>query len=308
MEPKIPSFLLESESPLTNERRSKGRRFSVVDRTLMGAAATVQSVCLQAESANQKTFIHALNPKVKFIVLVFLAVVISLANNLLAQALILAFILFSFILARLNIGQVYRKIFMLAFIFGFLVIFPASLNVITPGKIIFNIISFDRSHQFWIYHIPQHIGFTLEGIQVVSQIFLRVLNSISIAMLIMLTTSFPAFIKSFKMVGVPDTFLMVITLAYKYIFILSRTIEETYMALKSRLVGNVKNNSLRKLISGRVFFIFKRSFINYENTYYAMVSRGYNGKITLSSSGTFQLKDYCALGIVLIFGIGILFI
>jgi cobalt/nickel transport system permease protein len=101
---------------------------------------------------------------------------------------------------------------------------------------------------------------------------------------------------------------MIISLAYKYIFILSRTIEETYFALKSKLSGNIKSNNIRKLISGRIFFVFKRSVIIYENTYYAMVSRGYRGKVILHSHEHFAVKDFVALIIIIAFGIGIILI
>ena len=105
------------------------------------------------------------------------------------------------------------------------------------------------------------------------------------------------------MVGVPDTFLMIISLAYKYIFILSRTIEETYFAFKSRLSGNIKNNSIRKLVGGRIFFIFKRSMIIYQNTYQAMVSRGYKGKVILHSQNPFAVKDFVVLLVIVLSGI-----
>ena len=87
--------------------------------------------------------------------------------------------------------------------------------------IIFNIIRFKKPFHFLIYNIPQNIGVTTNGIHVVSLVFLRVLNSVSFALLVVFTTPFPSFIKSFKMIGVPDTFLMIMSLAYKYIFILS---------------------------------------------------------------------------------------
>jgi cobalt/nickel transport system permease protein len=105
------------------------------------------------------------------------------------------------------------------------------------------------------------------------------------------------------MIRVPDTFLMIITLAYKYIFILSRTIEETYFAFKSRLSGNIKSNSIRKLIGGRIFFIFKRSLIIYQNTYHAMVSRGYSGKVRLHYRNQFTYKDFVVLLIVVLSGV-----
>jgi cobalt/nickel transport system permease protein len=161
---------------------------------------------------------------------------------------------------------------------------------------------------FWIYNIPENIGVTEDGIKIVSLLFLRVLNSVSFALLIVFTTSFPAFVKSIKIIGVPDTFLMIISLAFKYIFLLSRTIEETYFALKSRLVSNIKNSNIRKLVGGLIFVIFKRSMTNYENTYYAMVSRGYSGKIILHSKQHFTTGDFVALIIIVAFGIGIILI
>ncbi len=308
MENNIPSYLLLQEPSHGELHETSKARFSFLDKTIRNAATTVKSIYIQAENASKENFIHSLNPYIKLISLLWLVIVISLAHHITAQIIITAFILLLFIFAGLKILSVYKKIFLLAFIFGFIVVLPASLNVITPGKIICNLITFDKPSHFWIYHIPQQIGFTEEGIHIVSLVFLRVLNSISIALLIVFTTSFPGLIKSFKLFGIPDTFLMIIMLAYKYIFILSKTIEETYFALKSRLIRNIKNRNTRKLISGRVFFIFRRSKTNYENTYYAMVSRGYTGKIFLHSEKSFDDKDIVALLIVIAFGISILFI
>jgi cobalt/nickel transport system permease protein len=96
---------------------------------------------------------------------------------------------------------------------------------------------------------------------------------------------------------------MILSLAYKFIFILSRTIEETYLALKSRLSGNIKSSNIRRLVGGRVFFIFKRSQIMYEGTYYAMVSRGYDGRIRLPSQIHFNYKDIISLFVIGIIGI-----
>jgi len=101
--------------------------------------------------------------------------------------------------------------------------------------------------------------------------------------------------------------MMIISLAYKYIFILSRTIEETYFALKSRLSGNINNSKVRELISGRIFFIFKKSMIFYESTYYAMVSRGYKGKVILLTQKKLAIADFIALSIVAVLGILILY-
>ena len=303
MENKIPLYLIEIGDNQVNPSKIKRVNLSFLDKTIINSSKAVKSIYLQAENATRDNFIHEINPKVKFISLIYMVIVISVVSNLVTQVFIAAFIFSLYVIARLKIFGVYKKIFFLAFIFGFLVVLPASLNVITPGKIIFNIISFNKPSHFLIYNIPQNIGFTINGLQVVSIVFLRVFNSVSFALLVVYTTPFPSFIKSFKMIGVPDTFLMIISLAYKYIFILSRIIEETYFAFKSRLSGNIKSSSLRKLIGGRIFFIFKRSMIIYQDTYHAMVSRGYRGKVVLHSQNHFTFKDVVVLMIIVISGI-----
>lgn len=303
MENKVPSYLLRTAAAPYELGEIKKAKLSFLDKTILNSARVVKSVYLQEENATRENFIQKINPHIKLISLLYLVVVVSINHNLQAQILTSFIIFLFYIVARLKILQVYKRIFFIAFIFGFLVVLPASLNVITPGEIIFNLIKFNKPSHFWIYNIPQNIGFTENGLKVVSMVFLRVLNSVSLALLIVFTTPFPSFIKSFKIIGVPDTFLMIISLAYKYIFILSRTIEEMYFALKSRLTGNIKSSKIRKLVSGRIFFIFKRSVVIYENTYYAMVSRGYHGKLKLHSQNHFTYRDIVSLVIIIALGI-----
>lgn len=138
---------------------------------------------------------------------------------------------------------------------------------------------------------PQTIGITDSGIHIVSLLFLRVLNSISLAMLFLYSSSFPQLIKGIKVFFVPDTFIMIVSLAYKFIFILSKSIEETYFALKSRLAGNIHNKNMQNIISGRVFYIFKKAKSNYENTYAAMISKGYSGKVIFSKEAEIKPLD-----------------
>jgi cobalt/nickel transport system permease protein len=303
MENKVPSYLLQSVHDNPELITLKRAKLTFLDKTLLNSASVIKSIYLQAENAAADNLIQKINPYAKLISLIYIVVVISLISNPVAQGGITTFIILLYIIARLNIFQIYRRIFVVAFIFGFLAVLPASLNVITNGKVILNIITFDKPSHFWIYNIPGNIGITDNGLQVVLLVFLRVLNSVSFALLIVFTTPFSSFIKSFKIIGVPETFMMIISLAYKYIFILSRTIEETYFALKSRLTGNIKSRNIRNLIGGRMFFIFRKSRIIYEGTYFAMVSRGYNGKAKLNVRYKFTFVDLVYLIIIVSAGI-----
>jgi cobalt/nickel transport system permease protein len=307
MENKIPEYLVQPFDDQNDLSESSRGGLAFIDRTILNSARAAKSIYSQAENASEEYLLQKINPYIKLISLIYFVFIISIASHLKAQITITLFIFSLYLLARLKIFEVFKKIFLLVFIFGFIVVLPASLNIVTPGKIIFNIITFNKPLHFWIYTIPQNIGFTENGFKVVLLVFLRILNSVSFALLIVFTTSFPSFIKSFKILGVPDTFLMIISLAYKYIFILSRTIEETYFALKSRLSGNIRNSKIKELISGRIFFIFKKSMIIYESTYDAMVSRGYQGKIILHSQKKLSSFDFVALSIIVASGICIIY-
>jgi cobalt/nickel transport system permease protein len=308
MENKLPLYLSQDWHDSRDVPTAQKAKLSFLNRTVMNAAATIKSIYLQAENATGERIIHRIHPNIKFVSLVYLEIVISLVRQPGAQLVATFFFFILFLLAGIKIWEVYRKIFFLAFFFGFMVVLPASLNLITPGKIIFTLFTFHSPSQFWIYHIPQQIGFTAEGFQVVLLVFLRVLNSVSIALLVVYTTSFPAFVKSFKIAFVPDTFLMIISLAYKYIFLLSRTIEETFFALRSRMISHIRNSAIRRLLGGMIFSIFRKSMKTYEDTWHAMVSRGYRGKVILHSQKKPGFRDYVALLIIVILGIGLMLI
>jgi len=303
----FPAFLTEPNpavKPVTNRRKS---RMPFLDKTLKTVAGTVKTMYVHSETGARDKVLFRINPLVKFFSFIFLIVSISLAHSIESQLLASGIILIFYLISGISYRYVYKKILVLSVVFGLLIFLPALLNVITPGKIIHPLFHFEKESQWWIYRIPQTIGITEEGTYVVTRLFLRVLNSISLALLYVYSSSFAQIVKGMKVFFIPNTFLMIMTLAYKFIFILSKTIEEAYLALRSRLVGNVKDKNIRSIISGRVFFIFKKSKSHYEQTYAAMISRGYTGKITLRRTRQFWLRDLITLLTALIAGFAIIF-
>ncbi len=308
MENDIPSFLLNPEARTIPTGRRGQRRPAFIDVTLRHAADIVRSIRLQADNSSKNTFIGKMNPCIKVISFIYLIVIISIVNSLPSQLSVTLFIFILYSLARINIIQVYRKILLVVLLFGFLVFLPATLNVITPGHVIIHLISFKQPHQFWIYHIPQHIGITVEGSRVAALLLLRVLNSVSLTLVVVYSTSFPGLLKAFRIFLVPVTLLMTVSLAYKYILILSETVGDTYRAMKSRLIQRVPGKAARELTGSRFFFIFKRSQTLYEMSYHGMISRGYDGKINMIDNRRPGLRDVVALAVVVFFGIGVILI
>jgi cobalt/nickel transport system permease protein len=302
----LPSFLQSPEShpkpPLDKGHGS----LSFIDQTLSKLARLIKTVWLQNDTTSKNGLLQRLNARVKVIFLIYFIVIVSLTRQVSTQLYISAFLLVLYSFSCINVVETYKKIFGLSFIFGFLVVAPAALNLVSKGELIMTLVRFNSPHQFWIYQIPASIGITREGCFVVLKFFLKVTNSLAITLLIIYTTPFNEIIKSLRIFRVPDLFLLVITLAYKFIFILSQTTEETYFALKSRWWENVKGSRANKLVAGRMAYIFRKSWIKYEEIYFSMVARGFSGNVNLCYSKKLEWRD--ATFAVVFIGIGIFLI
>lgn len=281
-------------------------QLTFIDKTITSIAGIIKSSYIQWETAGRSGLFQGLDARVKVLFLVFFIVIVSLMRSLYAELAMAGFIFVLIALSRLDVAHLYKRIIGFAFFFGFLVALPSALNVITKGDVVLPVASLDRAYTFWIYSIPREIGLTAEGCFGVAMLTLRVANSVGLSLLVIHTTPFFEILRALKIFRVPDAFLMIIILSYKYIFIFSRTVEEMYLAMKSRLAGPVGGAAIRGLVAGRIFLIFKKSQMRYEETYRAMVGRGFTGDILLPGFGAFTARDgAAALALALI---GIMFL
>jgi len=301
MKDQIPSFLLVSETrPLPLKHQRIRQQLPFIDRTLRKVSLFIKTGYLQSETSSSKGLLQKIDARIKILFLVCFIIQINILQQIPAQLYIAGFLLSLCILSCLKVIDIYNKILILSFFFGFLVLAPASLNVVTNGKIILTIFHFQETKQFWIYHIPADIGITKEGALVVAKLYVKVVNSLTLTFLILYTTPFNEIIKALKVFKIPDMFLLIITMTYKFIFILAHTVQETYFALKLRWWKKVKNSEADKIIAGRIVYIFRKSWNRYEEVYGAMIARGFSGHVNFCYLRKIRTTDICFLALFLI--------
>ncbi len=281
MKSKIPSFLLEQPSADPFVRSRGEMKMSYLEKGINQLAQIIKSGYMQWDSAAMDGFFQKIDARIKVIFLLFYIVIVSLKKEIMPELLLGGSVLVLALISRLNIFSFYKRVLLLGFFFGFLIALPSAFNMITKGDVVLSVITFSRDYHFWIYTIPHEIGITREGINVVAMLTLRVLNSLALSFLVLYTTPFPEIIKALKVLKVPDSFLMVITLSYKYIFIFAKTVEDMHLAKKSRLTGQLNNADARSWIAGRIGFIFKKTRLRCEEIFKAMLSKGFSEDIKL---------------------------
>ena len=281
MKNSLPAFLYTPEVLAPIRKTGKQRQLPFVDHTLKTIASFIKSGYVQSETARGRGLLQRLDARIKLVFVLSYILLINSSSNIITQFSVAFFLVFLYVFSGINVIEVFKKITLLGIMFGLVIIAPAALNLVTPGKNILVLLHFDTTHQFWIYHVPATIGITREGCMVVLRFFLKVSNAIALSLLLVYTTPFHEIIRSLKLVRVPDMFLMIITLSYKFIFILAQTTEETYLALKSRWWKHAADQNSGNLITGRISHIFRKSWMKYEEIYKAMIARGFTGKVTV---------------------------
>ncbi|MDP4273559.1 MAG: energy-coupling factor transporter transmembrane component T [Bacteroidota bacterium] len=302
----LPSFLQTNEIHSRQGEKHKKTASLPIDRTLKKAANLIKSGTLQNEFSVQDGLMQKIDARAKTLFLFFFMVIISLVKEIPTQLAISLIFLILYTLSHIRLFEVYKKILILSFLFGFIVVAPAALNLITGREIIIPLIRFRSAQQVWIYHIPSIVGITREGSFFVLRFYLKVLNSLTLTFLIFYTTPFNKIIKSMKIFRVPGILLLIITLAFKFIFVLAQTIEETYFAMKLRWWEQSGENESTRLITGRIAYIFRKSWIKYEEVYMAMTARGFSGDTNLCYLRKVEWPDILFLSLSLLAGIIIL--
>lgn len=302
----LPAFLNENAPAGTPVAAGPPVRTPVLEKGVRHLAELVQDSYIQWECSRRDGLVQSLDPRVKVAFLAIFLVVISLKRTVAPQVGICLCSVALMAASRLDLLFIWRRVAWAAFLFGVLIPLPSILNLFDHGRILLPLVTLPQEHHLWHYRIPATIGVTAEGMHGMALLVLRIGNSLALSLLVLHTTSFPDLIKALRLFRVPDSFIVVITLSYKYVFAFSRTIIEMHLAKKSRLLGAMDAGQSRRWAADRIAALFHKTQRRCEEIYKAMVARGLDHTITLHAFPALRGRDYCATGVALLFCAGLL--
>ena len=205
----------------------------------------------------KNTFVHRLDPRIKLLAtLLFLFTVISFSKYEIVA--LLPFFLYPVLL--MTIGEIpllfiIKKVMLVSPFAIFVGIFNPLLD---SGKVV--LLHGLTISAGWFSFFSILIKFTL---------------TVSTALLLIATTSFPGICHALRQLGVPSLFVSQLLFLYRYIFVL---MEETIRIVRAR---NMRSYGQRgksiKIFVRIVGILFIRTVERAERVYFAMLSRGFNG-------------------------------
>ena len=94
---------------------------------------------------------------------------------------------------------------------------------------------------------------------------------------------------------VPKLFVLILSMAYRYIFLFLHLANGMFEARKSRIVARTSGGEQRRFISGTMGNLVNRSIKMSNDVYAAMAARGFSGTIQTFQAYRMRSADWWAL-------------
>ncbi len=233
----------------------------------MGALSFLKESIFADHYASQKGFLQSLDPRVKAITVLLFIIQVLLAKNILVLLCLYAICLLLTYCSRIRLGFFLKRTWVFIPLFSLFIAIPALFSFFSPGQavITFRILGF-------IFEI------TRQGLAGAGLFVMRVITSVSFAVLLSITTRHFELLKVLRIVLIPQIFVMTIGMCYRYVYLFVEILENMYRAIKSRVGLVVHYKKGQKIVAWNIAFLWARSYQLNEDVYKAMLSRGYRGE------------------------------
>jgi energy-coupling factor transporter transmembrane protein EcfT len=123
-------------------------------------------------------------------------------------------------------------------------------------------------------------------------LLLRVSTSLSLTLLLVLTTPWNTVLGALSVLRVPDVFVLMLGMTYRYIYLLLLIANDMFLSRKSRVVGRLSVGDSQQITASIAGALLGKSLDVSSAVYLAMQSRGFRGTIVSLKPFEMQRKDW----------------
>ncbi|MFA6358242.1 MAG: cobalt ECF transporter T component CbiQ [Candidatus Omnitrophota bacterium] len=264
-----------------------------IQRSIIQALTFLKDSVFSQEYAICPGFLQSLDPRIK--VITFLVFVMQVLFTRSIQVLISLYVLCLLLALISKINLRFFLIRTLVFIplFSLFIAVPAIFSFFSPGEALIS----------WGI-LGLKFTITRQGLAGALFFVMRVLVSVSLIVLLNITTKHFELLKVLRIFRIPQVFVMTLGMCYRYIYLFVGIIQNTYLAIKSRVGILVHYKSGQNIVAWSIVSLWNRSVLLNEEVYRAMLSRGYQGEALAWDDFKIKTKDWFWLLLVVIFNFG----
>jgi len=259
------------------------------EKTLNDITGTLEQTLFAEELARQNGLLQALDPRAKLIGALALLIAISMSQNLVVIGTLYLLTLPMASASRVPMGFYLKRVWLFMPFFTGVVALPALFSPFSPGTPMLTLIDSGSPKIF--------LAITQPGIITAAFLLLRVGASVSIAVLLILTTRWTTLLKALRVLRVPQAFVLILGMTYRYIYVLLHAVNNMFLARRSRVVGRVSGADNQRWLTASMGAMLTKSYALSDQVYLAMQSRGFRGEALVMESMLWRVRDWIWMAI-----------
>ncbi len=274
--------------------RSAFKKNNFIEHSIKGVLLFFKDSVLTGEQASYRGFLQSIDPRVKTITFLLLCIAVLITRNIYVLIFLYLFSILLAAISKLNLGFFFKRTWVFIPLFSLFIAIPAAFSFVSPGEPLFT---------FRFIGLSPVI--TRQGLSGAILFVSRVAASVSFVILLSLTTRQVSLLRVLRVFKVPQVFVMVLGMSYRYIYLFMEIVENTYLGIKSRTGALIHYKKGQSIVAWNIATLWQRSFKLNEEVYRAMLSRGYRGEPVLSEEFKVSLKDWVwsCLVTIIFFGV-----
>jgi cobalt/nickel transport system permease protein len=277
---------------------------SIVERTIGAFSSFFDEASYNEGYASKKGLLQFVDPRFKLVGMLWLVVCVILVGRVEWILAILGVTILLAVASKVQLDYYLKRVWLFIPLFTFIIAVPAMFNFIVPGQALFVLLSKGQSVGSLVS--PWTISLTVPGVQGAVLFVLRTGAAVSLVILFALTTPWSDLLASLQSLRIPLGLVMILSMTYRYVFVLVDIAQDMSMALKSRTLTPERSGDVRKWLGATIGVLFRRSMNMSELVSLSMISRGYAGRVRTVTRFHAQPFDWAFLAFLIGTGVVLL--
>jgi cobalt/nickel transport system permease protein len=256
------------------------RRSNFLEKTLSGIAKTLERSLFAETISLRPGVFQSLDPRLKIVATLGLLIGVSMARNLWVIGGVYLLVVVFACVSSIPVDFFIRRVWLTLPLFTGMIALPALF--LTPGPPLF--------------HLPFGMIVTKTGGLSVLFLLFRVGTSLSLVLLLVLTTPWNTVLGALGVLKVPDVFVLILGMTFRYIYLLLHIANDMFLSRKSRVIGRMSGAEERHMLAAIGATLLGKSLHMSGEVYLAMVSRGYRGTVVTYKPFRMRRQDWLWAG------------
>ena len=235
-----------------------------LERTLAGFLSAVEHALDAEELAKANGLLQRLDPRIKVIGILALIIAAATAHRLWVIGAVFAIALVLAASSRVSPLLLAKRVWIPVLLFTGIIALPAPFVI--PGRD--------------VARLPL-LGWplTAQGLLSASYLVSRVETASTLSVLLILSTPWNHVLKALRVLRVPVVVVVILGMAYRYIFLLIDSARDMLESRRSRMVGTLPGPERRRLAAASVGVLMSKTMQLSGDVYSAMLARGFRGEV-----------------------------